>query len=458
MRIPRLSSRGLSARAAVLSALLALVLAALPGTALAAPYAAIVQDMRTGKTVHARAADRKQHPASLTKLMTLYLTFEAVKNGQLRLDQRVRVSRNAARQPASKLYLKAGQRISIRHLIRAAAIKSANDAAMVLAEAIGGSERAFARLMTQKARSLGMRSTTFKNPHGLTSRGHLSTARDMAILGRALYFHYPEYYNVFGKTHAYAAGKRVNTTNRLLRTYSGAEGMKTGYTRAAGYNLLATASRGDRRVLAVVMGGRSSRARNKRVAELLDMGFARTPRFARESAPTTRRKKARATASLVRAPMPRVRPGTNATGLAAVGSVFAGQAAASVPDPAGSGAPLYAALPKPNPLRSGPKDGKARRVARATTATAATAATTPGWMVQIGAFTRLADAERHLKRFDKGVAGELATARAAIERERNASGRALYKVRFRNLSRTDAKGACAKIKRAKRDCMAMAPR
>ncbi|MEO1601132.1 MAG: D-alanyl-D-alanine carboxypeptidase family protein, partial [Pseudomonadota bacterium] len=228
-----------------------------PVRAEAAPYAAIVMDMRTGEVVHARSADRQQHPASLTKMMTLYLAFEAIKTGQIRLDQRIRVSRHAARQPASKLYLKSGQRVTIRSLIRATAIKSANDAAMALAEAIGGSQKNFARMMTNKARALGMASTRFRNPHGLTQKGHVSTARDMARLARHLYFDFPQYYNLFGRRMASAAGKRVYTTNRLLATYAGAEGMKTGYTRAAGYNLVATAKRGQRRVIAVVMGGKS---------------------------------------------------------------------------------------------------------------------------------------------------------------------------------------------------------
>ncbi|MDT8345754.1 MAG: D-alanyl-D-alanine carboxypeptidase family protein, partial [Thermohalobaculum sp.] len=219
-------------------------------------------DMRDGRVLHAENADRPQHPASLTKMMTLYLTFEAVEQGQVDLDQSVRVSRNASRQPPSKLYLKEGSRVTIRSLIRAAAIKSANDAAMVLAETIGGSQAGFARLMTDKARALGMTSTTFKNPHGLTAQGHVSTARDMALLARHLYFDFPQYYNVFSKRSDIANGKRVWTTNRLLSSYSGAEGMKTGYTSAAGYNLVGVAARGSERVIAVVLGGRNSRWRN----------------------------------------------------------------------------------------------------------------------------------------------------------------------------------------------------
>ncbi|MEM9371362.1 MAG: serine hydrolase, partial [Pseudomonadota bacterium] len=147
------------------------------GQVIAAPYAAIVVDMRDGRVLHSRSADRRQHPASLTKMMTLYLTFEAVKNGQVSLNTRTRISRKAARMTGSRLRLKSGERVTIRDLIRATAIKSANDAALALAEAIGGSEKAFAQMMTQKARELGMNATTYKNPHGLTRAGHLTTAR-----------------------------------------------------------------------------------------------------------------------------------------------------------------------------------------------------------------------------------------------------------------------------------------
>ncbi|MEM8597483.1 MAG: D-alanyl-D-alanine carboxypeptidase family protein, partial [Pseudomonadota bacterium] len=226
-------------------AVLGLCLTLMASGAVAAPYAGIVMDMRSGAIYYAHDIDRRQHPASLTKMMTLYLTFEALQRGQIKLDQRVRVSRHAARQPASKLYLRAGSRVRIRDLIRATAIKSANDAAMVLAEAIGGSQKNFGRMMTQKARALGMKNSTFKNPHGLTQSGHLSTARDMAVLARHLFYDFPQYYNVFGRKTHMAAGKRIRTTNRLLSSYRGAEGMKTGYTRAAGYNLVSVAARGQ---------------------------------------------------------------------------------------------------------------------------------------------------------------------------------------------------------------------
>lgn len=249
-----------------------------PRAGLAAPYAAMVIDARSGEVLHSRNADTRLHPASLTKMMTLYVVFEAVENGEISLDTKVRISRNAASEPPSKLGLREGQRIALRYLIRAAAVKSANDAATALGEAISGSEAAFARRMNRTAKALGMTRTTFKNAHGLTESGHLSTARDMTKLGRHLFYDYPEYYNLFSRQTTNAGIRDVaNTNRRFLSAYRGADGIKTGYTRAAGFNLVASAERGRERIIATVFGGRSTASRNQRVAELLDMGFKRAP-------------------------------------------------------------------------------------------------------------------------------------------------------------------------------------
>lgn len=249
-----------------------------PAVAVAAPYAAVVMDARTGEILHARNADTRLHPASLTKMMTLYIVFEAIENGEITLDTQVRISRNAAAEPPSKLGLRAGQRIRLRYLIRAAAVKSANDAATALGEAVSGSEAAFVDRMNRTARALGMTRTTFRNANGLTARGHLSTARDMTTLGRRLFYDYPQYYNLFSRRSADAGVRKVNNTNRrLLDAYRGADGIKTGYTSAAGFNLVASAERGEERIIATVFGGRSSASRNAQVAELLDMGFQRAP-------------------------------------------------------------------------------------------------------------------------------------------------------------------------------------
>ncbi|MEL7213453.1 MAG: serine hydrolase [Pseudomonadota bacterium] len=246
--------------------------------AMAAPYAAMVMDARTGEVLHSRNADTRLHPASLTKMMTLYVAFEAIERGEISLDTKVRISKKAAAEIPSKLGLRAGSSIQLRYLIRASAVKSANDAATAIGEAISGSEAAFARRMNRTAKALGMTKTTFKNAHGLTESGHLSTARDMTTLGRRLFYDYPEYYNLFSRRSTDAGIASVNNTNRrLLNAYRGADGIKTGYTRAAGFNLVASAERGSERIIATVFGGRSTATRNARVAELLDMGFNRAP-------------------------------------------------------------------------------------------------------------------------------------------------------------------------------------
>jgi D-alanyl-D-alanine carboxypeptidase len=254
-------------------------LVVLASVATAAPYAGYVIDARNGKVLYSDNANTRLHPASLTKMMTLYVVFEAVENGEIGLDDLVTISRHAASEPPSKLGLRTGQKIRLRYLIRAAAVKSANDAATALAEAIEGSEARFARRMNRTAREIGMTRTTFKNAHGLTESGHLSTARDMTLLGRQLFYDYPDYYNLFSRIKANAQVRTVYHTNRrMLRSYQGADGIKTGYTRAAGFNLTASARRGDVRIIATVFGGKSTATRNAQVAKLLDLGFRKAAR------------------------------------------------------------------------------------------------------------------------------------------------------------------------------------
>ena len=267
--------------------LVLIVCATLMGGALkAAPYAAMVMDARTGEVLHSRNADTRLHPASLTKMMTLYVAFEAIRLGEITLDTPVRISQHAASEPPSRLGLRAGSTIRFRYLIRAAAIRSANDAATAIGEAISGSEAAFAQRMTRTAQALGMTRTTFRNAHGLTQEGHLSTASDMTIMGRRLFYDYPQYYNIFSRRQDDAGIATIRNTNRaLLDAYRGADGIKTGYTRAAGFNLVASAERGNVRVIATVFGGQSTAWRNQRIMELMDMGFARAPARATERRP-----------------------------------------------------------------------------------------------------------------------------------------------------------------------------
>ena len=259
---------------------------ALPIAVTAAPFAAFVMDARTGQEIYAQNADTRLEPASLTKMMTLYLAFNAIERGQVRLDSKFLVSSHAASQPPSRLGLKPGQRIELRYLIRAAAVKSANDAATVIGENLAGSEQKFGAQMTQMARALGMRNSNFRNANGLTTEGHYSTARDMSILGRRLFYDFPQYYSIFSRRSADAGIATVSSTNRrFLDSYEGADGIKTGYTRAAGFNLTASAKRGSKRIVATVMGGTSTAHRNAVMAQLLDAGFGKAPTRVREVRP-----------------------------------------------------------------------------------------------------------------------------------------------------------------------------
>jgi D-alanyl-D-alanine carboxypeptidase len=252
-----------------------------PGPSGAAPFAAYVMDARTGEELYSRNADTRLHPASLTKMMTLYIAFQEIEAGRISPDTMITVSANAAAQPPSRLGLRTGQKVALRYLIRAAAVKSANDAATAIGDHIGGSEAAFARRMTETARALGMSATSFRNANGLTADGHLSTARDMSVLGRHLFYDFPQYYNIFSRRSTDAGLAEVNNTNRrFLDAYEGADGIKTGFTNAAGFNLTASAERGGVRIIATVFGGTSTANRNAKVAELLDLGFDRAPRSA----------------------------------------------------------------------------------------------------------------------------------------------------------------------------------
>ena len=243
-------------------------------------------DARSGETLYSENADTRLHPASLTKMMTLYIAFQEIERGNLSLESMITVSANAASMPPSRLGLKAGQKIALRYLIRAAAVKSANDAAAAIGDAIGGDPATFGARMTKTAKALGMKNTTFKNANGLTAKGHLSTAHDMSIMGRRLFYDFPQYYNIFSRRSTDAGLATVNNTNRrFLDAYKGSDGIKTGYTDAAGFNLTASAERDGVRIIATVFGGKSTADRNARVAKLLDLGFAKAPQNAQTNVP-----------------------------------------------------------------------------------------------------------------------------------------------------------------------------
>jgi len=239
-----------------------------------AKYASLILDADSGRVLHAVNADTRNYPASLTKMMTLHLVFDALEDGRLHLDKGLKVTTRAAGQPASRLGLQRGEKITVEEAILALVTKSANDVATVLAETLAGSERSFALVMTAKARKLGMSRTTFRNASGLPNRGQLSTARDMSVLARALLRDHARYYHYFSTDHFTYSGATHANHNELLTSYKGTDGIKTGYIRASGFNLVASVKRGGRRLIGVMFGGSSPNARNRLMKTLLDKGFA----------------------------------------------------------------------------------------------------------------------------------------------------------------------------------------
>lgn len=238
-----------------------------------ARYAAIVVDATSGEVLFARRADSPRYPASITKVMTLYLTFEALAEGRVTVNDTLTVSPRAASQPPSKLGLAAGQTISLDDAMRATAVRSANDMAVAIAEHIGGSEARFTALMTLKAQELGMTQTRYVNANGLPDSRQLTSARDLAILARAVMRDYPQYYSYFGLHDWSYNGRDYRNTNGLLAAGKGYDGIKTGFTNASGYNLAASAVQDGRRLITIVLGGRSSASRNVHLDELMGVGF-----------------------------------------------------------------------------------------------------------------------------------------------------------------------------------------
>ncbi|MBT3764619.1 MAG: D-alanyl-D-alanine carboxypeptidase [Rhodospirillales bacterium] len=250
-----------------------------------AKYASLVMDAESGRVLYETNADTRNFPASLTKMMTLYMVFDALERRKLSMDEYLPASAKATRQPASKVGLRLGETISVKNAIQALATKSANDVAVVVAEALGGTERRFAVKMTAMARKIGMKRTTFRNASGLPHRGQLSTARDMAQLGRRLMRDFPQYYKYFSRRTFSYGGVTHKTHNKLLKTYRGVDGIKTGYIRASGFNLVASARRNGHRLIGVVFGGRTSRSRNYVMTRLLNDGFKKLeyPAYAKAS-------------------------------------------------------------------------------------------------------------------------------------------------------------------------------
>jgi len=436
-----------------------------------AKYAAIVVDANTGEVLYARRADSPRYPASITKVMTLYLAFEALSTGKLKPNDLIVMSPRAAAQPPSKLGLHPGETITVDDAIRALAIKSANDVAVAVAEKIGGTESRFAALMTLKAQELGMTQTRFVNAHGLPDSRQLSSARDIAILSRAVMRDYPQYYAYFSQRTWTFRGREMRNHNGLLHRMPGVDGLKTGFTNASGYNLAASAVRDNRRLITVVLGGASTRSRDDHVADLLNVGFDVMRRRERgeiitvaqsmfepqmpsapvqyaavdqgdRSAPSAERTAAPAAALPAR---PRDLTGElNATGLR--GSVPASAAGAMRPIPdadeqrqvvLASVVPTeQPARPAAAPARPKPAAAKPKRDPNAV------------WAVQVGAFKSRGEANSWLKQVGKRFSSHFRAADGSVQ-----AANGWYRSRYAGLTQEAAKKACAALKAKRLPCM-----
>jgi len=260
---------------AFMSGVLLFAMLVAAGRAEASKYASIVMEEASGRVLFSRNADSLRYPASLTKIMTLYLLFEDIEAGKISLKSRIPVSKRAAGRSPSKLYLKPGQSINAEQAIYALVTKSANDVATAVAEKLAGTERKFAKRMTRKAKSLGMTRTTFMNASGLPNRRQRSTARDMARLAIAIRRDFPQFYKFFSTKSFSWKGRRFKNHNRLLANYSGTDGIKTGYINASGFNLVAAVERRGVRLIGVVFGGKTSLSRDRHMISILDRQFKR---------------------------------------------------------------------------------------------------------------------------------------------------------------------------------------
>ncbi len=364
-----------------------------------AKYASLVMDAETGRVIHQINADTRNYPASLTKMMTMYLVFDALESRLWTLRTPVRISAHAARQPSSRLGLRRGQRITVEEAILAMVTRSANDVATAIAENLSGSERAFALKMTATARKLGMNRTTFRNASGLPHRGQMSTARDMGILARALIRDFPAYYRYFSTDRFAFGGVTHRNHNKLLKTYSGVDGIKTGYIRASGFNLVASAQRNGQRVIGVIFGGNSPNSRNALMTRLLNLGFKALGNGSR---------------------------------------------------------PLTASLRGEPPAVKAKTGAKARTKAPAKASATRRLAPVPKnrrWGVQVGAYARYNQAYEAARRAIEIAPSLLSDGTIKVVPLRKRRGRVLHRARIKGISKQQAYQACRFLKKRKTNCM-----
>jgi D-alanyl-D-alanine carboxypeptidase len=459
----------------------------------ASKYAAYVIDAKNGKVLFSSSADAPRYPASLTKMMTLYMAFDAMKAGRISKSTRIPVSRQAAAMAPSKLGLRAGQTISVEDAIYALVTKSANDAACALGEFLGGSEARFAEMMTARARQIGMRSTTFRNASGLPDLRQKTTARDMATLGVALREHFPQYYGYFKTGSFRFRGRRHTNHNKLLGRVSGVDGIKTGYTRASGFNLVSSVETDGRRIVAVVMGGRSGRARDAHMASLIRQFLPRASKsgsgqlIAKPKADETLTVAAIKPADIDSAPAPTARPDEDVAAkslAAAEDQQLAGDAGTAtegtdgedeVQDEAAQVALAETRKPDRDSV-AGAGSGASKASEVETVAivpvarpkaeiegedvdpivTASPAPASSGWVIQVGSMPSEDQAKEFLARTKNKAGSVLASLNAYTEVFQKGSA-TYYRARFSGFdSKDDARDACSALKRKRIACYAVA--
>jgi D-alanyl-D-alanine carboxypeptidase len=392
------------------------------------PYIAadIVIDMNSGAILHTKEADMPRHPASLTKMMTLYVLFGYLRAGKIAMESDLAVTPFAASQAPTKLGLKPGTTIKVSDAIKALVTQSANDAAVVVAENLAGTEENFARLMTDTGRRIGMKNTIFCNASGLPNEEQVTTARDMAILAAHLIHDYPDYYSVFETRYFTYNGRKYRNHNKLLFVYKGTDGIKTGYTRASGFNLTASVHRGNKHLIAVVLGGRTASQRDAAMQALLNKNFA--------AASDTKPSPAQLTASLVGAPpppLPAVRKPASTLAPANSGP----SSASAEGDVAEPDLPLKASL--------SPSTGKAKSLQYA-----------GAYHVQVGAFMSEADAENRLGMVQQRAV-DLLDGHLPFTTSFMKDDQEWYRARFAGFSKDDAQSTCAALKKRSLDCVVM---
>ena len=484
----RVGEYGGQARSRVYNLLISLIgavlaatifVASVPSAQAAAKFAAITVDAHSGRVIFARNADALRYPASLTKIMTLYLVFQDLEAGRITLDTPLRVSRRAASMQPSKLGLKPGSTIKVRHAIKALVTKSANDAASTVAENLGGSEANFARRMTQTARALGMSRTTFANASGLPNRRQRTTARDMATLGLRVQRDFPQYYSYFRTRTFTYKGRRYGNHNRLLGRLKGVDGIKTGYTRASGFNLTSSVRRKGRHVVGVVMGGKSGRSRNRYMTGILKTALKKVPyrrklRLASVAGtpPGYKRRKTHQVAA-AKPPKPNViTPKAQSTGRVRVLSAN-GAGAAPVRAQMKSLIVAQATEPEALPAEISNKADRADierlqddipqsepvkkvKVAKRTQSRTGIARGRT-WQIQIGAYKSAGDALSGLTKA-KNIGLKALKGKKALTMVVKTKGAKLYRARFAGFSRNQAKSACKSLSRRSFGCLTIAPR